>query len=36
MGGDGNSSFNFVATTIVVSLQSLVSIAQKEEKENEK
>jgi hypothetical protein len=36
MGGNGNGSSSFVAITIVVSLHSLVNIARKEEKENEK
>ncbi len=36
MGGNGSGSSSFVAITIVVLLHSLVNIARKEEKENEK
>ncbi len=36
MGGNGSCSSNFATTTIVASLRSLVSIAQKEKKQNNK
>jgi hypothetical protein len=36
LGGDGSGVSSIVATTIVASLGSLVSVAQKEERENNK
>jgi hypothetical protein len=36
MGGDGSGDNNFATSTIVASLCSLVSVALKEEKENDK
>jgi len=36
MGGNGSGNSSFVAINVVVSLHSLVNIAWKEEKENEK
>jgi hypothetical protein len=36
MGGDGSGSSSFAATSAVASLRSIVSAAQKEEKENDR
>jgi hypothetical protein len=36
LGGDGNGDNNFVATNVVPSLHSLISIVQKEERENDR
>ncbi len=36
MGGDGNGGNNFVATTAIASLRSLVNVAQKEERKDDK
>ncbi len=36
MGGNGSGGNNFAATTIVVSLHSLINAMQKEERENDK
>jgi hypothetical protein len=36
MGGDGSGSSSFATTIVVASLHSLVNIAQKKEKENDK
>jgi hypothetical protein len=36
LGGNGNGGNNFVATTIVASLHSLISVAQKKERKNDK
>jgi hypothetical protein len=36
LGGDGSGSNNFVAIIVIVSLQSLVSVAQKEDRNNDK